>query len=306
MTEIQKKDLELYLTEREIDYIRDFPLCECSSFRIGGKADFVLRPRDYVQLCLTLDYLAEQGIRHDVFGRCTDILFDDEGYRGCVVLTGNIAGIDIKDNRISAGCGVPVTYLAQYAWKKSLSGMEFFYGIPGSVGGALYMNAGAYEHSTSEIVAESMAYDRKEHRIVTLTGDEHMFGYRHSVFMERDLVALGAVFQLKERDSTDIKACMDDYMSRRISKQPLEYPSAGSVFKRPAGNYAGRLIEDAGLKGKRAGNAQVSEKHAGFIINLGGATCSDVLALIEIIRSEVLKKSGTELESEIIYIPANI
>ncbi len=306
MTELQKRDLEQYLSEREIDYIRDFPLCECSSFRIGGRADFLLRPRDYVQLCLTAEYLEENGIRYDVFGRCTDILFDDDGYRGCVVLTGNIAGINVEGNRMSAGCGVPVTYLAQYAWRQSLSGMEFFYGIPGSVGGALYMNAGAYEHSVSEIVRESMAYDRAEHKIVTISGDEHDFGYRRSVYMEKDYIVLGAVFELEKRDGKEIKATMDDYMSRRIAKQPLEYPSAGSVFKRPVGSFAGKLIEEAGLKGRRIGDAVVSDKHAGFIINVGKATSADVLSLIELIRSEVKKNSGVELEKEIIYVPADM
>ncbi|MBQ6626623.1 MAG: UDP-N-acetylmuramate dehydrogenase, partial [Ruminococcus sp.] len=188
-----------------------------------------------------------------------------------------------------------------FAQTNSLAGLEFAYGIPGSVGGAVYMNAGAYGGEMKDVVT-SVTHLTQDGDIVTLPLDELDFSYRHSVYKENNSIILSATIELKPGDKDEIKALMDDILNRRKTKQPLEYPSAGSVFKRPEGNFAGTLIEQCGLKGKTIGGAQVSEKHAGFIINVGGATCDDVLNLVKFVQETVQRETGYFLEREIIHI----
>ena len=190
--------------------------------------------------------------------------------------------------------------LANEALKNSLTGLEFAGGIPGSLGGALFMDAGAYGGQMADVVVSSRYYDAETDTVGTLTGKQHAFGYRTSVYKDHpQWVALSADMQLKIGDPAEIKAKMDDFSQRRRDKQPLNYPSAGSTFKRPEGYFAGKLIQDAGLMGYAVGGAQVSEKHAGFVINRGGATCADVLALIDHVREEVWRQFGVELEPEV-------
>ena len=193
-----------------------------------------------------------------------------------------------------------MTSLALFAHEYELEGLEFAHGIPGSVGGGVYMNAGAYGGEISQVLKSCMIFDKERGTLFMVRNDECEFSYRHSIFMDnKDLLVLFATFELKDGDPDEIKAKMDEYKAKRVASQPLEYPSAGSTFKRPEGHFAGALIEGAGLKGYRIGGACVSEKHAGFIVNTGGATTNDVIALIGHVRKTVLEKDGVLLEPEI-------
>lgn len=306
------------MTEKQIDYLADFLdkggceykrgllLCSCSSFKIGGAADIAIYPSSRGQLAGLIMQLMESGIRHDVFGNCTNVLFDDDGYRGAAVFTSKLRSVELEDGVIKADSGCPLSTVALYAAKNSLEGIEFAYGIPGSVGGAVFMNAGAFERQISDILLDCHALDEKTGEAMLLNRGECAFSYRHSVFMDKSLTVLGAEFALKAGDEAEINARMDDYLARRREKQPLEYPSAGSVFKRCPGHFTGKLIEDAGLKGSVVGGAEVSTKHAGFIINKGGASSSDVLALIDHIKNEIKRRYGLDIECEVRYVPAEV
>lgn len=294
--------LEGYLKNfPQIKYKKDANLAVLSSFRIGGPADYAIWPLDKMGLCALISFLETNHIRYRVFGNGTNVLFDDDGFRGVAVFTTNLKNISFCDNTMTAECGVPVTYMAQEAAKKGLSGLEFMYGIPGSCGGAVYMNAGAYDCSVDLVLKESLACDWKGN-VVSFEKEEHAFGYRHSIYKENGMMILEASFDLAPEDPNKIKERMKELMSRRISRQPLDYPNAGSIFKRPLGHYAGALIEKAGLKGYTIGGAQVSQKHAGFIINTGKATSGDVQNLISHIKECVFNQFGVSLECEIQYI----
>lgn len=275
-----------------------------SSFRIGGPADVLLTTADTERISGVYRAAKEANIPVLLLGRGTNILFADEGYRGIVISTAALQSISVAGCLLTAGAGVSVNQCALTARNNSLDGMTFMYGIPGSIGGAVYMNAGAYGGECADILSESTHLDLETGAIGVLRHDEHDFSYRHSVYMNGGLVVLSASFLLSPGNADEIKAKMDDILGRRIDKQPLEYPSAGSVFKRPEGYFAGKLIEDSGLKGYTVGGAQVSEKHAGFIINRGGATAADVLTLIEHIRNTVFHNFGVTLETEIIRMGA--
>ena len=228
------------------------------------------------------------------------MLFAFDTFEGALIFTSGISDVSFDNNIITASCGVSLTHLADIACKKCLSGLEFAYGIPALVGGAVYMNAGAYGSCISDVLVSSIAYDFEKRRKVVLNADAHVFDYRKSVYMSnRTLICLGAIFELQEGDNDAIRAKMLENMRSRKDKQPLQYPSAGSYFKRPEGNFAGKLIEDCGLKGFSIGGAQVSQKHAGFIINTGGATASDILELEEKIKGKVMSEYGVMLEREV-------
>ena len=272
-----------------------------TSFRIGGKADLAVFPRDSGELQRILSELYELKIPYIVVGNGSNILFEDEGYRGCVIFTEKMNGVAVDGNRIVAGAGASFTALAVNAKNASLTGLEFAYGIPGSVGGAVVMNAGAYGGEVAQVLESCTLYDAEKREILTLKREEMGLSYRHSIFSEnKNYICLSASFVLNNGNKGEIDAVMRDLMQRRITKQPLEYPSAGSVFKRPAPDlFVGKMIEDSGLKGYTVGGAQVSEKHAGFIINIGGATACDVLDLIEHIKGVIRGNYGVELECEI-------
>ena len=278
------------------------PLSLHSSFRIGGNADLFLIPTGEKSLTELTKMIKQTSERVYFLGNGTNILFSDDGYRGTVVSLGGLRNVSVDGDEISAGAGVPLITVCKAARDSSLAGMEFAYGIPGSVGGAVYMNAGAYGGMTADILKESTYIDLNDFSLKTIPLEEHDFGYRDSVYKHTDRVIVSAKFSLQKGDKDVISAQMNDIMARRVDKQPLEYPSAGSVFKRPEGHFAGQLIEESGLKGYSVGGAQVSEKHAGFIINKGGATAGDVLGLIEHIREVVNKNYGILLECEIIYV----
>lgn len=292
--------------QKKLVYAKAKPLSALSNFKIGGPADFVVWPLDEESLCTLLITLKEMSMRYEVFGNCSNVLFADEGFRGCIVLMDRIKSIEQCEDEngnvfVTAGAGVSLNALASYALQNSLTGIEFAYGIPGSVGGAVYMNAGAYEHSVSEVIVKSTFVDRNG-ETGTLAGDEHMFGYRRSAYMKNSAIVTTATFMLKKGDPAQIKATMDDLMSRRREKQPLEYPSAGSVFKRYPGYFTAKLIDDAGLKGYSVGGAQVSVKHAGFIINKNNATANDVKQLIDIIKQKIHSIYGIDIECEVIIM----
>lgn len=277
----------------------DEPMAAHTSFRIGGPADFFVTAATE-QIAPVTALCREMNIPVLVLGNGSNLLVSDEGITG-VVLQPTAEEIQADEEYIAASAGVSLGKLCLAAWEHGLSGLEFAYGIPGSVGGGVYMNAGAYGGELADVLEDVTALtDSGE--VVVLTKDQMNLGYRRSVFMEQPLTVLKATFRLKADDPVAIRARMDDFLSRRKEKQPLEYPSGGSFFKRPLGHFAGALIEQCGLKGLTVGGAQVSEKHAGFIINIGGATCADVMELCRLVQQRVLETYGVRLEREVQYI----
>ena len=234
-----------------------------------------------------------------ILGNGTNVLFNDRGFRGVVfVVSGETGNITVNGDTIVAEAGASLKKLCVTALDNGLTGLEFAYGIPGTVGGAVYMNEGAYGGEIKDVVTEVTASDASG-KVITFTKEMLDMGYRKSIFTDSDYVILSAKFKLTEGDRCEIKAKMDDLMSRRKDKQPLEYPSAGSTFKRPEGTYAGLVIEQSGLKGYSVGGAQVSEKHANFVINKGGATATDIINLISDVKKTVKEKTGYDLECEV-------
>ncbi len=289
------------LEKLNIEYEKGLPLASRSSFRIGGAADIAVFPKNETELAGAVSAIREIGMPMLVVGNGSNILFEDSGYRGAVIFTEKMNETRVEGNSIFAGAGASFTALAVAAKNASLTGLEFAYGIPGSAGGAVAMNAGAYGGEVAQVIESCRAYDIEKGEFFTLSKEEMKLSYRHTVFTEnKNLICLSAKFTLIEGNSAEIDEKMRDLMHRRRDKQPLEYPSAGSVFKRPAPDmFAGKLIEDSGLKGYTIGGAQVSHKHAGFIINIGGATAADVLALIEHIQAVIRKNYGVEMECEV-------
>jgi UDP-N-acetylmuramate dehydrogenase len=288
----------------ELTYSADFPLSSCCTFKIGGPADFVVYPKNERALISLVEFIRSIGLRYNVFGNASNVLFDDPGYRGVVIFTSELKSVTQNGEIMTAGSGMPVTSLAVAAYRASLAGLEFTYGIPGSVGGAVYMNAGAYNGEIKDVCISSRVYNPETGTVTVYKGDQQRFGYRESVYMNSPLIILSSDFRLQECDPAEIDALMRKLMNQRIEKQPLDMPSAGSVFKRCDGYYTAKLIEDAGLKGTAIGGAQVSEKHAGFIVNRGGATASDVRRLIDHIRATVYERFGAEIQPEVRFIPA--
>lgn len=298
------KEAEKYAADLKAlgaDCICGEKLSSHTTFRIGGDASLFVSPADEDQLIGVISYLEKNGIRYFLLGKGSNVLFDDAGYDGAVVSTSKLDKISVCGNEITAQCGASFTYLASVAAENSLSGLEFAYGIPGSVGGAVFMNAGAYGSETAAVLKSSRYLDISDCTVKTLPLEEHLFGYRDSVFRHRRFIHLSSVFALQAGDKAQIRAHMNELMQRRRDKQPLEYPSAGSVFKRYPGRYTAQMIDEAGLRGLYVGGAQVSEKHAGFIVNKGNATSSDVIALVGKVREAIRDKYGIEIECEIIH-----
>ena len=278
------------------------PMSGHTTFRIGGDAEYFVTPRSEDAFSKALSVLRGYGVRVFVLGRGSNVLFSDEGFDGAVVSTAALDDVSVDGANVRACCGASLTAVSRIAGRSSLTGLEFAFGIPGSVGGAVYMNAGAYDGEMADVVRSTRAVDPVSGVIRTVTGEEHGFGYRNSVFKKTGEIVLSTEFELKPGDGDEISAKMAELMERRQDKQPLEYPSAGSVFKRCEGRFTGKMIEDAGLKGTAVGGARISEKHAGFIINTGGATAKDVLALIELIKDRIDSLYGVSLECEVIYV----
>lgn len=294
------KQLIAFLDNNHIEYKLDEPMKAHTTFKIGGAADLYIAVNNLRELKAVISELKACGIPYMMLGKGSNLLVSDEGIEGAVVeLTGDFKEISIEGYNITCGAGVTLSKLCTVALEHALSGLEFAYGIPGSVGGAIYMNAGAYGGETKDVIKEVIFLDNNG-EIITYSCEQSQFSYRHSVYKENGGIILFAKYKLTKDDPAAIKARMDDFMDRRRTKQPLEFPSAGSVFKRPEGAFAGTLIEQCGLKGKTVGGAQVSEKHAGFIINVGDATCDDVMALVKLIQDTVKKETGYTLERELI------
>ncbi len=275
------------------------PLSAHTTFRIGGEAEWFVTADTAEQVRLVRQYCHETHTPLLIIGNGSNLLVGDNGVDGVVLhITAASPDCVIDGTTVTASAGLSLTKLCSIVAEAGLSGLEFAYGIPGSVGGGVYMNAGAYGGELADVI--------RRVTVITPTGDvcelsaeDMAFGYRHSVCMQRDLTVWSVTMELCAASTVDIRERMADYLRRRREKQPLEYPSAGSFFKRPEGHFAGALIEQCGLKGKTVGGAQVSEKHAGFFINRGGATCQDVMALCREVQESVRQRFGVELEREV-------
>lgn len=279
------------------------PLARHTSFKIGGPAEVFATPRSLEELQSLLKWAHEYGVVPAVLGSGTNVLASDNGRRGLVICTRGCAEhlerLDETHIRVSAG--VSMARAAMFAAGLGLSGLEFAHGIPGSVGGGLYMNAGAYGGEMKQVAVKTEYLDY-EGNLHILEGEEQGFAYRRSAFTGKSRIITAGTFCLTPGSETEIKARMQELMEKRKTSQPLELPSAGSTFKRPAGGYAAALIDQAGLRGYQVGSAAVSSKHAGFVVNLGGATEADVLALIGHIQEKVFESSGIRLEPEVVRL----
>ena len=278
----------------------DEPMSKHTSFKIGGNASLFVTPGYDDALVSLLEKCREENARVFILGNGSNLLVSDEGIDAVVVsMSRENDEISVSsDGVISCPAGVSLMKVCRAALQHSLSGLEFAYGIPGSVGGAVYMNAGAYGGEIKDVIVSCRAIT-PDGETVEIKKEDMLLGYRTSVFNKNNYVLLSAEFKLNKGDPDEIKAKMDDFMNRRKTKQPIEFPSAGSVFKRPEGYFAGALIEECGLKGKRIGGAEVSRKHSGFIINAGEATAADVMALVDYVRKTVKDEKGVLLEPEI-------
>lgn len=279
------------------------PMSKHTSFKIGGNADVYIKVNNLSKLSTILKECQASDVDYMILGNGSNLLVSDDGIRGAVIrLDGDFRKITLLDDTtIFCGAGATLAYLCKFALNCGLSGLEFAWGIPGTVGGAVFMNAGAYDGEMKDVV-HSVSHISPSGEIGRTEKENLNFGYRTSVYRSNNMIITGVTLKLKKGNPDEIRAKMDDYMSRRSTKQPLEYPSAGSVFKRPEGNFAGALIEQCGLKGKTCGGAQVSEKHAGFIINKSNATAKDVRDLIGEIQKTVSEKTGYSLECELIIL----
>lgn len=276
------------------------PMSRHTSFRIGGPAEIMAFPKDKEEMAAVLKASAELGVIPAVLGAGTNVLAPDAGMRGIVIcLKACLDGMELlEDGRIRVMAGVTMTRAAVFAANHGLSGLEFAHGIPGTVGGGVYMNAGAYGGEICQI-CESVEIMEPDGTVKTLSNQEMGFSYRHSVLEDTPAIVLSAVFRLNGKPAEEIRARMKELMSKRSASQPLELPSAGSAFKRPVGGYAAALIDQAGLRGYQVGGAAISEKHAGFAVNLGGATAADVQALLGQVSDIVFDHSGIRLEPEV-------
>ncbi len=282
--------------------MKDEPMSRHTTFRVGGTADFFVEIGSPEELLDIINYLTETDRSYFILGNGSNLLVGDKGYEGVILHLGErFNSITVEGNTITAQAGALLSTVAKTAAKNGLSGMEFAAGIPGTIGGAVVMNAGAYEGEMKQIITKVTVMTR-EGEILELDNETMEFGYRTSIIKNRPFVVLSAVISLEKGDMASIQSKMDDFNNRRRSKQPLEYPSAGSTFKRPEGYYAGKLIMDAGLRGYRVGGAQVSEKHCGFIINVGNATAADISELMDEVIEKVEKQFSVTLEPEIIRI----
>lgn len=270
-----------------------------TTFRIGGPADYFVMPSSVEEIRKIISLCRRQNVPYYVIGNGSNLLVGDGGYRGVIVqIFKRMNAVRTEGEKIYAQAGALLSKVAAAACEASLTGVEFASGIPGTLGGALRMNAGAYGGEMKQIV-ESASVLTPEGNVITLSVEELEMGYRTSIIAKKDYVALEAVLSLKKGDQNEIRELMDDLKERRVSKQPLEYGSAGSTFKRPEGYFAGKLIDDAGLRGFRIGDAQVSEKHCGFVINRGSATAAEVMELMNRVSERVEEKFGVKLEPEV-------
>lgn len=278
------------------------PMAGHTTFRIGGPADCFLQPENEEQLIQVQRYLGKVGLPFFVLGNGSNLLVSDAGYRGVIIQVGRkMSAIEVEGCTIKAQAGATLAQVAKAALEHGLTGLEFASGIPGTVGGGVVMNAGAYDGELSQVVARVHVVN-SEGEIMELDNETMEFGYRTSAIKNTSLAITEVQFELSEGDKEQIREKMEDYTSRRREKQPLEYPSAGSTFKRPKGFFAGKLIMDTGLRGYQKGGARVSDKHCGFVINTGDATAEDVRNVIREVQERVKEKFHVTLETEVIFL----
>lgn len=293
-----------YLTEvlgRE-NVLEQEPMRRHTTFQVGGEAEYFAKIQEKSQLITIMDYLRKTEQPYFVLGNGSNILVSDKGYEGVILdLSAGLKNIEIEGKRVTAEAGALLSTVAVRACEAGLAGFEFAAGIPGTIGGAIVMNAGAYDGEMKQVV-ESVTVLGGDGEIMVLDNETMEFGYRSSIIKNRPFIVMEAVLRLEEGDKEQIKGRMEELNKRRREKQPLNYPSAGSTFKRPEGHFAGKLIMDAGLRGFRIGGARVSEKHCGFVINEGNATATDVADVIDEVIERVRDKFGVTLETEIIKL----
>ena len=293
--------IENFLIENKIKYLKDESLKKHTTFKVGGKADFVVSPSNLSVLSKLIKYLNENGIKYYFLGNGSNVIFNDQGFKGVIIKSQGFNDCSFDGTKAYFGAGVSMTYAAKLCGEKGLSGIEFCYGIPGNIGGGIFMNAGAYGGEISQNIVYVKYLDENGDPQTIYKADCD-FSYRHSCFMGKKRFILGAEFELTPKPKDKIISFMEDIMKRRIEKQPLDKPSAGSSFKRPEGYFAAALIDECGLKGKSVGGASVSEKHAGFIVNNGGATCRDIVRLADLVSDTVYKEKGVRIEKEMIIV----
>ena len=275
------------------------PMASHTTFRIGGPADYFVMPETVEEVAAVLELCKEEAMPYFILGNGSNLLVGDKGFRGVVIqLYKNFDGLQIEGTTVTAKSGAMLIRVAKESGKAGLTGLEFASGIPGTIGGAMVMNAGAYGGEMKDVVS-AVTVLAKDGEIKTLTGDEMNFRYRGSVVEDEGYIVLEAVMELKEGNLEEIQARIEELSIQRKTKQPIEYPSAGSTFKRPEGYFAGKLIQDSGLRGYKVGGAQVSEKHCGFVINAGGATAADVMQLMQDVSDKVNAQFGVTLEPEV-------
>lgn len=286
----------------EDNVLIDEPMSEHTTFEIGGPADLFVIPEDSDEVREVIAACRKAEVPYFILGNGSDLLVSDEGYRGVIVgMADGFTNVSIDGTEMTCQAGVSLREASEMACELGLSGLEFACGIPGSIGGACFMNAGAYDGCIADVLASIRAL-MPDGSVETIAVEDLALGYRQSRVRDEGLVVLTATFALRKADPKAIRAKMDDLTHRRESKQPLDKPSAGSTFKRPEGYFAGKLISDAGLMGYQSGGAGVSKKHAGFVVNLGGATAADVHAVIEHVQDEVERQFGVRLEPEVRFL----
>ena len=300
ITKETKDELNLLVPESHILY--DEPLKKHTTFQVGGNSDCLIFVEKENELASLIKFLDENRIPRFLIGNGSNLLVSDEGFRGVILETKKLFNeIEVEGEKITAKAGALMSKIGSVALENNLSGFEFAAGIPGTIGGGVVMNAGAYGGELKDVI-ESVTVLTDKGEILTIPGSEMGFGYRKSIVREKGYIVLSVVIKLNRGSHEEIKATMDDLKDRRKSKQPLEFPSAGSTFKRPEGYFAGKLIEDSGLRGFSVGGAQVSEKHCGFVINKGNATASDINELINKVTQKVKEDQNVELEPEVIRL----
>lgn len=286
----------------EEDILSDEPMCNHITFRVGGPAKCLVRISDPKQLQRLIPYLREVEVPYFILGNGSNLLVSDKGYEGVILqLGGNMNRIVVEGNKVRAGAGALMSQIARAALEHGLTGFEFASGIPGTIGGGAVMNAGAYDGEMKQVVTKVTVMNEAG-EILELSNEDMEFAYRTSIIKNRPFVVLEVEMELYEGNPEEIRAKMDDLARRRREKQPLEFPSAGSTFKRPEGYFAGKLIMDAGLRGYSIGGARVSDKHCGFVINAGNATAADVAEVIQEVQERVKDKFGVTLEKEVIFL----
>lgn len=275
------------------------PMSEYTTFKVGGPADYFVLPRNDQDIKAIIELCKKNNIKYFIMGNGSNVLVNDQGYRGAVIqLYENMRGYELSDTTIRVQAGIKLYDLSEILWENSLTGFEFASGIPGTLGGAVSMNAGAYGGEMKDVVISAKVMDENGEIIELLKG-ELEFGYRTSAILKKNYILLEATLKLEKGEKEVIREKITELSNRRKDKQPLEFPSAGSTFKRPEGHFAGKLIMDSGLAGYRVGNAMVSEKHCGFVINVGGATSKDIQTVINDVSDKVFEKFGVRLEPEV-------